>query len=322
MQIDWWGLLPARQLEGYLLLGLYSLALIVALVGTRRSWTRLPARRWLLFAVLCILALLLNNALAWHYPIARPPVPNRPQEASSLSIPLLGSLPILLMGGWVGIGPAVVAGLLAGLMRALFINGQMTEIFQSAFFGLVCGYLLQQDYRGRLSSVLRQPIVVGVLGRLLLWFLALPATFVYAPIENPLSALDFSWPLFLSALLPALVEGIIAGVLGQALYAALPTLRPAQTARAVPPYRAQPQPASPVHLCAHHALDHRRAGVRRGGDDIRRRHSAGHQTNGARRHQRLAGHSVLFPDRPKPGQLAGRRRAIAQRRRQHPSKRN
>jgi PAS domain S-box-containing protein len=243
MQIDWWGLwrapflaLPARQFEGYLLLALYSVALIMALVGTRRSWTRLPARRWLLFAVLCILALLLNNALAWHYPIARPPVPNRPQEASSLSIPLLGSLPILLMGGWVGIGPAVVAGLLAGLMRALFINGQMTEIFQSAFFGLVCGYLLQQDYRGRLSSVLRQPIVVGVLGRLLLWFLVLPATFVYAPIENPLSALDFSWPLFLSALLPALVEGIIVGVLGQALYAVLPTLRPAQPARAVPPY--------------------------------------------------------------------------------------
>ena len=241
--IDWWGLwrapfldLPPRQLEGYLLLALYGLALIAALVGTWRSWTRLPARRWLLFAILCVLALLLNNVLAWHYPIARPPVPNRPQEASSLSIPLLGSLPVLLMGGWVGIGPAVVAGLLAGLMRALFINGQMTEIFQSAFFGLIVGYLLQQNYRGRLSSALRQPIVVSVLGRLLLWFLALPATFVYAPIDNPLSALDFSWPLFLSALLPALVEGAIAGILGQLLYAALPALRLMQTARAVPPY--------------------------------------------------------------------------------------
>jgi PAS domain S-box-containing protein len=243
IQIDWWGLwrapfldLPPRQFEGYLLLALYGLVLIAALVGTMRSWTRLPARRWLLFAVLCVLVLLLNNVLAWHYPIARPPVPNRPQEASSLSIPLLGSLPILLVGGWVGIGPAMVAGLLAGLMRALFINnGQMTEIFHSAFFGLIAGYLLQQNYRGRLSSTLRQPIVVGVLGRLLLWFLALPATFVYAPIENPLSALDYSWPLFLSALLPALVEGVIAGVLGQLLYAALPTLRPTQTTRAVPP---------------------------------------------------------------------------------------
>jgi len=136
----------------------------------------------------------------------------------------------------VGIGPAAVVGLLAGLMRALFINGQMTEVFQSAFFGLIAGYLLQQNYRGRLSSALRQPIVVGVLGRLLLWFLALPSTFVYAPIENPLSALDYSWPLFLSALLPALVEGAIAGVLGQLLYATLPALRPTQTVRAVPPY--------------------------------------------------------------------------------------
>lgn len=225
--------LPARQLAGLLLLAFYSLALIVALVRTRRSF-RLVAGRWLLFLVLCLLALLLNNVLAWYYPIDRPPVPDRPQEASSLPVPLLGSLPLLLAGGWVGAGPAIIAGILGGLMRALFINGQASQAFEFAFLGLILAFLLRQDYRGRLWWLLRQPLVAGVLGPLLIWPLVLPAVYVDTP-GDPLYALDFSWPLFLSAWLPALVEGLIAGVIGQILYAVVPALRPVQVARSAPP---------------------------------------------------------------------------------------
>ncbi len=242
LQIDWLGLwrapfldLPARQLAGFLLLGVYGLALVIALVGTWRSF-RLTASRWLLFLALCLLALLLNNIVAWYYPIARPPVPNRPQEASGLPDPLLGSLPILLMGGWVGMGPAMIAGMLGGLMRALFISGQMPPVFEFAFLGLIFCFLLRQDYRGRLWSFLRQPIVAGTLGRLLIWPLVLPGLYVGTPGADPLYALDFTWPLFLSAWLPALAEGLIAGAIGQVLYAAAPTLRPVQAARSAPPH--------------------------------------------------------------------------------------
>lgn len=242
MQIDWLGLwrapfldLPARQLASFLLLGLYGLTLVIALVGTRRSF-RLSASRWVTFIILCLLVLLLNNAIAWHYPIARPPVPGRPQEASSLAAPLLGSLPILLVGGWIGAGPAIVAGLLGGLMRALFIGGQATSILEFAFLGLIVSFFLRQGYRGWFSSALRQPMVAGVLGRLLIWPLALPAIYIYTPGADPLYALDFTWPLFLAAFWPALAEGLIAGLIGQVLYAAIPALRPAQTARAAPPY--------------------------------------------------------------------------------------
>jgi hypothetical protein len=242
MQIDWLGIwrapffdLPARQLEGFALLGVYGLALIVALVGTRRSWRQSRSRRWLLSIVLCLAALILNNVLTWHYQTARPPVPTRPQEPSDLLDPLLGSLPILLVGGWLGSGPAILAGLLGGLVRVLFISGQIPQGFEFAFFGLLAGFLLRQDYQGRFFSWLRQPLIAGPVARLLIWPLSLPGIYVHTPGE-PLYALDFTWPLFLSGWLPALVEGILAGLGVQILYAIAPALRPVQAARSAPPY--------------------------------------------------------------------------------------
>jgi PAS domain S-box-containing protein len=242
LQIDWLGLWrvpfvefpPARQLEGLTLLALYVLALVLAFAGTRPSWSRFKARRALL-VTLCLVTFLLNIILAWHYPIARPPMPDRPQEAVGTPAPLLGSLPILLVGAWFGAGPAMVAGFLGGLARALFVSSQTTQPFEFAFFGLIASFLLGQTYRGRLSSMLRQPMAAGVLARLLIWPLTLPAAYVHASGE-PLYALDLAWPLFLSGWLPALVEGVLAGVVGQIFYAALPRLRPAQAARSAPPF--------------------------------------------------------------------------------------
>lgn len=242
LQIDWLGLWrvpfvefpPARQLEGLALLALYFLTLVWAFAGTRTGWSRLKTNRWL-FLALCLATVLLNIILAWHSPITRPPMPDRPQEATGTPTPLLGSLPILLVGAWFGAGPGMFAGFLGGLTRALFTSSQTTQPFEFAFFGLMVGFLLRQDYRGRLSSMLRQPIVAGVLARLLIWPLMLPATYIHASGE-PLYALDLAWPLFLSGGLPALVEGILAGGVGQILYAGLPRLRPAQAARSAPPF--------------------------------------------------------------------------------------
>lgn len=241
MQMDWLGIWrvpfldqPARQLEGLALLGLYGVLLILALVGTRRSW-RLEVSRWLLLVFLCLAAVGLNNVLAWHYPVARPPVPHQPQEVYGPPDPLLGSLPILLAGAWGGVGPAILVGLVSGLTRAVFISGQITPIFEFAFLGWVAGFLLRQDYRGRSFAVIRHPFVAGVMARLLIWPLSLPGAYVYTPGE-PLSALDAAWPLFLSGWLPALVEGALAGLVTQLLYGLFPALRPVESARAAPPF--------------------------------------------------------------------------------------
>ena len=240
-QIDWLGLWqlslnrPERQLEGWGLLGLYALVLALSLWSTRRTWHPLKSRRLLLFLALCLSALILNNILAWHYPVARPPVPNRPQEASGWPSPLLGSLPILITGAWWGLGPALVVGVLSGLMRALFIQAQVPPIFEFAVLGLIAAFLLRQDYVGRFFAFLRQPIVAGVFARLLIWPLTFPGIYMYAP-DQALYALDFAWPLFTAGFLPALVEGVLAGLIVQALYAARPAMRPVQDARAAPPF--------------------------------------------------------------------------------------
>jgi PAS domain S-box-containing protein len=120
-------------------------------------------------------------------------------------------------------------------MRVLFISGQIPQVFEFAVFGLVAAFLLRQDYRGRFFVWLRRPLIAGIVARLLIWPLTLPGIYVYTPGE-PLYALDFAWPLFLSGWLPALVEGVIAGLGVQALYAARPALCPVQTARAAPPF--------------------------------------------------------------------------------------
>ena len=242
MQIDWLGLWqipflnrPERQLEGLVLLGLYGLALAVALFRTRTSWRAIKPGRWILFLILCLAALVLNNVIVWHYSSVRLPVPNRTQEAGDLLAPLLGCLPILLAAEWIGLGPAVVVGALGGLTRALFLSSQTTQIFELAFFGLMAGFLLRQDYRGRFFAVLRQPIATGVITRLLIWPLSLFSIYVHTP-GAPLHALDFTWPLFLSGALPALAEGVLAGLSVQLFYAVLPALRPVQRARSAPPF--------------------------------------------------------------------------------------
>jgi HAMP domain-containing protein len=243
MQMDWLGLwrapfldLPARQFEGLALLGLYGLTLILALIGTRQTWSRQRnARRVFLLIALCLAAVALNNLLDWHAPIARPPVPNRPLEAGGVPAPLLGSLPVLLVGAWFGLGPALVAGLIGGLTRALFIQGQLTPAFELAFFGLIAAFLLRQDYAGRAFAILRQPFVAGLVARLLIWPLTLPGLYVHTPGE-PLYALDVTWPLFLSGFWPALAEGLLAGLGGQLLYASARGLRPVREAHSAPPF--------------------------------------------------------------------------------------
>lgn len=241
-QIDWLGLWqfsslnrPEQQLEGFVLLGLYSLVLVLSLWGTRHDWQRLKSSRWLLFLGLCFASVILNNVLGWHYPIARPPVPNRPQEATGLPVPLLGGLPILLAGTWLGAGPAMVVGFVGGLTRALFIHHQLPPAFEFALFGLMAGFLLRQDYSGWLFAVLRQPVVGALVARLLIWPLTLAGIYVYTPGDR-LYALDFTWPLFLSGWLPALVEALIAGLAVQLLLMARPALRPPRTSRFALPF--------------------------------------------------------------------------------------
>ncbi len=230
--------LPARQPEGWLVLAVYGLALMALLAGQRRSWASWTWRRLLLGGGLAALAFFLNNVLLWVYSFAAsPPVPGRPQEALAQFVPLLGLTPVLLAGLWLGIGPALITGLVGGLTRAAFGTGWLTQPAEAMAFGVVAGFLMQQNYRGRGAAILRQPLVAGLCGAGAGWLLVLPSLYLYTEESiPPLYALDYSWPLFLAALGPTVLMGVLAGLIGQGLLIAWPALRPARGAPTPPPY--------------------------------------------------------------------------------------
>ena len=55
--------------------------------------------------------------------------------------------------------PAVLAGVISGLVQAAFDTGALLHVFEATSLGLIAGFLLTQDYAGRLGKAQRQPVV-------------------------------------------------------------------------------------------------------------------------------------------------------------------
>lgn len=230
--------LPARQLEGWLVLALYGVGLFLLLVSQRRAFARLNWRHWAVLFGLLVLAVFLNNFLPRPYwGAGASPVPGRPQEMMPPFVPLLGLAPVLLAGMGLGVGPALVVGLAAGSSRAAFGTGALTQAAEAVIFGAVASFLTRQNYRDRVSAVLRQPLVAGVIGGCASWLFVLPSIYLYTQESVPvLYALDYSWTVFLAAFGPTVLMGALAGAIAQGVYIALPAWRPVQSDLAPPPY--------------------------------------------------------------------------------------
>ncbi len=226
--------LPVRQPEGWLVLALYILGGLALIMGQRRTFAHLGGRRWIVFFLLLGLAVWLNNFLP--YPVSTySPMPDQPQETPAMFVPLLGLAPVLLAGIWLGIGPAMVVGAVAGLVRAAFVTAWATQIAEPMVFGVLAGFLARQEYRGRLFALLRQPLAAGLIGACASWLFVLPSLYLYAQ-GAALYALDYSWSLFLAAFLPTLLTGLLAGSICQGLYLSFPSLRPVRSALTPPPF--------------------------------------------------------------------------------------
>ena len=76
--------------------------------------------------------------------------------------------------------PAAVIALASGLVRSAFETGQLLQVFEAIGYGLIAGFLLNQDYAGRIGKVLRQPLVALPLASLAAWLLRIPILFVEA----------------------------------------------------------------------------------------------------------------------------------------------
>ncbi|MDY7042268.1 MAG: hypothetical protein SVX38_15545, partial [Chloroflexota bacterium] len=231
--------LPVRA-DGYLLLAVLTLLLLLVLVSRRREFARLSGRQWLLFTILLLTALVLSNVLVLHLPSrGLPTVLGQAREPRERNLPLLASLPIMLAANWLGVGPAMVVAFAGGLVRGAFESYRLLQPFEVAIFGLTVAFFMRQEYRGVLGSLLRQPLIAALIATCLNWVVLFVSFFVYN-VRAPTSimvALSYCWTVLVTSMPASLAEAVLAALLLQVLHWIFPTVRAVRRAQRVPPYR-------------------------------------------------------------------------------------
>jgi PAS domain S-box-containing protein len=227
---------PELGVWEYILLALYALSVIVLLIRSRRDFVKLGRRRAALFVGLMAAALLLNRILVLDFasPDLLPP-PNIPLAAPTLVVRLLGALPIFVAGAFLGSGPALLVGLVSGLLRADTTVSGIAEPLHLAIYGYAIGFFLCQDYRGKLPLLARQPLVAALVLTPFAKLLALLAVYTHVA-DAGLAGIDYALTLTTASLLPALLEGLIAAAILQATFIFLPQFRPVQEAQRPSPH--------------------------------------------------------------------------------------
>ncbi|MGD2143789.1 MAG: histidine kinase dimerization/phospho-acceptor domain-containing protein, partial [Anaerolineae bacterium] len=220
----------------YALLALHSLLSLGILVYRRRDFTQLDQRRLLLLFG-CLLAPLLSERLLVLRFTGRdllppPGVPSMPPEPFT---PLLGMLPIVVSAAWLGPGPALLVGMSRGFARAGTTTGGVADPFHLALFGFLIGFLLRQDYRGRLPLATRQPAVAVPLMTPFAAVLLLASSFAQVA-DSGLSGFDYAVTLTGAYFTSALLESLVAALVAQSAYVFSPQLRPVRAPRRSPPY--------------------------------------------------------------------------------------
>ena len=230
--------LPVRT-EGYLLLVILAVLFLWILIRRRKEFARLNGRQWVLFVCLLLTATVLSNLLDLSLPSkGLPTVLGQAREPRERALPLLASVPILLAASWLGVGPATVVAFTGGLVRGAFESYRLLQPFEIAFFGFAAAFLIRQEYRGALGSLLRQPIIAALLATGVSWIVLLVSFFVYY-VPDPTSilvALSYCWAVLAAGIPASIVEVSVAGALLQTIYWVFPQARAVRQVRQVPPY--------------------------------------------------------------------------------------
>lgn len=210
--------LPVRTV-GYLLLAIYLLALLIALYSRKAELNRLRWKKTIFLLGLLVGAFIFNN-----FPILS-------FEVEFLPLALVPTLLAALLGAV----PAGVVALGGGLGRGAFLSHRFSHSLEMALFGLFVGYLIRQDYRGRLPALLRQPIVAVTVACGMFSPMLLVSLYAYEP-GPALSALLRSMALLPAQLSPVFLESFGAGAALQFLLLLWPGFRPASQYHPPPPY--------------------------------------------------------------------------------------
>jgi PAS domain S-box-containing protein len=237
-----------QRWEAYLVLAAYILIFLFMLVRRRKDFVDLRGRRLALFIAALLVTPVLNTLLLYvsldSGPLGLLPPPFLAAEPILPTLPLLGMLPLAFAAAWLGIGPAMVIGLVAGIFRAGTTSYYLLEPFNLAFQSALMAYLLRQDFRGRPAWWVRQPLVALPVAAVCVSPIAFISTalsvyFVYfSPFSQPGSALatfDYALTIQRFAFVFGLVEGLLQGLIMQLIFVNR-KWRPAIGEHRPPPY--------------------------------------------------------------------------------------
>ncbi|NJN53394.1 MAG: HAMP domain-containing protein, partial [Anaerolineae bacterium] len=224
MPVELWGVHEIRfglpdRLWGYLILLSYILILGFLIYRFRADWHTLGSRGWRWLIGLGAAAFFTSQFLA--YPVAQT------ADGPAAYLSLLTAVPLLLAAALLPPTVALWVGVAAGLGHTLGATHQLFSLFEYASVTMFTAVLMQQNYIGWRYRWLREPIVAGLAGALLLAVLSGAATFAAGPASG-LVALDVALVVGAASLWPRLIEGIVGGLIVTFILRALPELKPSR----------------------------------------------------------------------------------------------
>ena len=132
-------LLPTRLLLGYTLLLLYGITFAYALYRQRADYAAQTQHQWAVTALLIVSALLLGQLLPLQLLPGRA-TPNDLTPTSQSYLGLFSLVALLLAGGSLSPGAALIVGFFTGLGQALWQSHQIFDPFYYALVGLLAAY--------------------------------------------------------------------------------------------------------------------------------------------------------------------------------------
>jgi two-component system NtrC family sensor kinase len=135
----------------------------------------------------------------------------------------------MLAGAWLGAGPALLVGAITGVLRAGATTGGIADPFHMAFLGFLAASCMRQDYRGRLETMARRPLVASLLATPVAAFLLLLSVWAHVS-DSGLAGVDYAVQVTKVRAGFALFEALSAAVPFEVLLILKPSLRPVRSA--------------------------------------------------------------------------------------------
>jgi len=141
----------------------WGLLIILIFYFLHKNWELISfsyQKDWVLYAILSGLtpvAVILGGLKLENIPAL--PLPNLPGEAQIPILLLFFTIPWLLAGGTLGIGPAFILGIISGVCVGALNTHDYVTILEISAMALVFSFFVRQNYRSKFYSFVRVPII-------------------------------------------------------------------------------------------------------------------------------------------------------------------